>query len=284
MIGGLVGGVLGDRFGRRTALLGSVIAFAVLTIADRLRQLASAMLGVLRFLAGIGLGGAMPNAATLASEYVPRRQRPFAVTLTIVCIPLGGFLASSMASLVAPAYGWRALFIVGGVVPIVLAALLWKVLPESPRYLASRRERWPELARMLRRMGHDVPRRCRRIVEARGSRRRAAGQGRRSAICSRRGSARHHRPVRLVLLLPDGQLRRHPAVPSMLRDAGEFTPAAAPGGLQWVNIGGVVGAVLGALVIQRFGSRVTMLGMSAAAIVCSMSWPACSSIPPTRWR
>ena len=59
-------------------------------------------------------------------------------------------------------------------------------------------------------------------------------------------------------------------VPSMLRDAGKFTPAAAAGGLQWVNVGGVIGAVLGALVIQRLGSRLTMLGMSAAAIVCSM--------------
>jgi MFS family permease len=52
------------------------------------------MLGVYRFLAGLGLGGAMPNAATLASEYVPRRHRPFAVTLTIVCIPLGGTVAA----------------------------------------------------------------------------------------------------------------------------------------------------------------------------------------------
>src|SRR5688572_13685002 len=111
MIGGAVGGLLGDRYGRRTALLGSVIAFAVLTLAIAFVDSIFA-LGVLRLIAGIGLGGAMPNAATLASEYVPRRQRPFAVTLTIVCIPLGGFLASSMASLVAPAYGWRALFIV----------------------------------------------------------------------------------------------------------------------------------------------------------------------------
>jgi AAHS family 4-hydroxybenzoate transporter-like MFS transporter len=59
-------------------------------------------------------------------------------------------------------------------------------------------------------------------------------------------------------------------VPSMLRDEGGFTPAAAASGLQWVNIGGVVGAILGALVIQRLGSRVTMLGMSAVAIVCSL--------------
>ena len=115
------------------------------------------MLATPRFLAGVGLGGAMPNAATLASEYVPRRQRPFAVTLTIVCIPLGGAIAGELAARVIPAYGWRMLFTIGGVIPIVLALVLWKVLPESPRYLAKRRERWPELTRTMRRIGHDIP-------------------------------------------------------------------------------------------------------------------------------
>ena len=110
MIGGLIGGVLGDRLGRRTALLGSVLAFAVLTLAIAFVD-SIEMLATLRFLAGVGLGGAMPNAATLASEYVPRRQRPFAVTLTIVCIPLGGAIAGELAARVIPAYGWRMLFI-----------------------------------------------------------------------------------------------------------------------------------------------------------------------------
>jgi AAHS family 4-hydroxybenzoate transporter-like MFS transporter len=79
MIGGLVGGMLGDRYGRRTALLGSVLAFAVLTISIAFVN-SIPMLGLLRFISGIGLGGAMPNAAAHASEYEPRRQRPFAVT------------------------------------------------------------------------------------------------------------------------------------------------------------------------------------------------------------
>src|SRR4029079_1371866 len=134
MIGGLLGGVLGDRYGGRTAPLGSVLAFSVLTIAIAFVDSVFA-LGVLRFIAGIGLGGAMPNAATLASEYVPRRQRPFAVTLTIVCIPLGGFAASSMAAWVGPTYGWRALFIIGGIVALVPAAVLGQEVPAYPRSL-----------------------------------------------------------------------------------------------------------------------------------------------------
>ena len=102
----------------------------------------------------------MPNAATLASEYVPRKQRPFAVTMTIICIPLGGVVAAEMAARIIPDYGWRALFQAGGVLPIILAVVLWKVLPESPRYLAARKERWPELTRRAAQDGpHDPGRR-----------------------------------------------------------------------------------------------------------------------------
>jgi AAHS family 4-hydroxybenzoate transporter-like MFS transporter len=67
--------MLGDRIGRRTALLFSMISFAALTLAISFAN-GIAMLSVLRFLAGLGLGGAMPNAAALASEYVPKRRRP----------------------------------------------------------------------------------------------------------------------------------------------------------------------------------------------------------------
>ena len=127
VIGGFIGGYIGDRVGRRMALLGSVISFGALTILVSFANDVTT-LTALRFFAGLGLGGAMPNAAALASEYVPLRQRPSAVTLTIVCIPLGGTLAGFTGALVLPAYGWRALFLVGGSLPLILAALLWKVL------------------------------------------------------------------------------------------------------------------------------------------------------------
>src|SRR4029453_4068581 len=99
MIGGAIGGGLGGRLGRRIALLGSVITFGLLTMLVSVAG-GVGVLTLLRFFAGLGLGGAMPNAAALSSEYVPRRHRPFAVTLTIVCIPLGGSLAGFVGGLV----------------------------------------------------------------------------------------------------------------------------------------------------------------------------------------
>src|SRR6195256_3887966 len=261
MVGGAIGGMIGDRSGRRVALLGSVVSFGVLTI---LVSFASGvtMLTVLRFFAGLGLGGAMPNAAALSSEYVPRRQRPFAVTLTIVCIPLGGSLAGLVGGEVLPRFGWRGLFLVGGIVPLVMAAALLKVLPESPRYLARLPERWPQLRALLRRLGHRVPDDA-VFVDA-------------TEKAVTRASARE-------LLVPE--YRRDTLalcasfffcllsvyvgvnwVPSMLVGAG-FDVGTASYGLTAFNLGGVVGAILGAVVIMRLGSRLTMLVMAAGAVV-----------------
>ena len=270
MIGGLIGGVLGDRLGRRTALLGSVLAFAVLTLAIAFVD-SIEMLATLRFLAGVGLGGAMPNAATLASEYVPRRQRPFAVTLTIVCIPLGGAIAGELAARVIPAYGWRMLFTIGGVIPIVLALVLWKVLPESPRYLAKRRERWPELTRTMRRIGHDIPD---DVEYAEAAAATATVPVKSISIGSLFGPTFVRDTLALCASFFFCLMVNYIVIlllPAMLtaKDVG-FTQPAASRALAMSNYGGVAGAVLGALVIQRLGSRITMLGMSAGAIVCAL--------------
>src|SRR4029077_1743359 len=136
---------------------------------------------------------------------------------------------------------------------------------ESPRYLATRRERWPELVRVLRKCGHNVPDDA-VFVEAHT----AAGEPARKATIGELFSPRFLRDTTglfgsfffcLMVNYVAIQL-----VPSMLRDAGKFAPAAAAGRLQVVNIGGVAGVIVGTLVIQRLGSRITMLGMSVAAI------------------
>src|SRR4029079_15159194 len=99
-------------------------------------------------------GGARASPGALWSADGPIRQRPFAVTLTIVCIPLGGSLAGLVGGQLLPRFGWRGLFLVGGIVPLVIAAVLLRVLPESPRFLARRPNRWPQLRALLQRLGH----------------------------------------------------------------------------------------------------------------------------------
>src|SRR5688572_23097606 len=267
MIGGLVGGFLGDKLGRRTALLGSVVVFSVLTFAIAFAS-SIEMLGALRFLAGLGLGGAMPNAATLASEYVPKKQRPFAVTLTIVCIPLGGVLAGELAARIIPSYGWRALFVAGGIIPAVLAVVLWKVLPESPRYMASRREHWPELTRMMRRIGHDVGDDVDyREAATPGAPKGAAGIGTLFGPAYLRDTLALSASFFFCLLVNYLVILLLPVV--LTSPGNGFSLPEASRALRDSNFGGVAGAIFGAILIQRFGSRLTMLGMSAAAVVCA---------------
>jgi len=260
MVGGAIGGLVGDRFGRRIALLGSVVAFGILTVLVSFAG-GVTMLTALRFFAGLGLGGAMPNAAALSSEYVPRRQRPFAVTLTIVCIPVGGSLAGFVGGQILPRFGWRGLFLVGGILPLVMAAVLLKVLPESPRYLARLPERWPQLRTLLRRLGHQVPDDAlfvdatEKAVTRVSPRELLVPEYRRDtlALCA---------SFFFCLLSVYVGVNW---VPSMLVGAG-FDVGTASYGLTAFNLGGVVGAILGAVMIMRLGSRLTMLVMAAGAI------------------
>ena len=260
MVGGFIGGFIGDRFGRRVALLGSVVSFGALTLLVSCAG-GVGVLTLLRFFAGIGLGGAMPNAAALSSEYVPRRQRPFAVTLTIVCIPLGGSLAGIVGGQILPRFGWQGLFLAGGILPLSMAAVLLKVLPESPRFLARRPERWPQLRKLLRRLGHQV---ADDAVFVDGAEKTVtqASAGELLLPDYRRDTMALCASFFFCLLSVYVGINW---VPSMLVGAG-FDVGTASYGLTAFNLGGVVGAILGAMVIMRVGSRLTMLVMAAGAI------------------
>lgn len=155
VLGTIVGGALGDRVGRRPMLIASVLIFGVATGCTAWAGSLTA-LAAFRTIAGFGLGGAMPNAATLLAEFAPRRKRSLAVTLGIVCIPLGGVGGGMIAAYILPVFGWRALFAIGGILPLIVAAVLILALPESPRYLVTRPSRRDELVRLLARLGHEI--------------------------------------------------------------------------------------------------------------------------------
>jgi AAHS family 4-hydroxybenzoate transporter-like MFS transporter len=261
MVGGAIAGLVGDRIGRRVALIGSVILFGVMTLAAAAVSGVVA-LGVLRFIAGLGLGGAIPNAAALASEYVPKRHRPFAVTLTIVCVPLGATVAALFGGLILPVLGWRSLFVIGGLMPLALAIILWRALPESPRYLARRPERWPELVQTLRRVGSDIPATASFVDES--ERYVASASTRELFVPELRRDT-----LALWCAFFFGLLAVYTAfnwVPSMMTGAG-LPLSVATNGLAAFNLGGVGGAIAGGLLIARIGSRITMLTMTAGAIL-----------------
>ena len=231
-IGTMIAGVLGDRFGRRTMLIASVMLFGAMTcligFTGDLWQL-----GALRFLSGLGLGGAMPNATAIAAEYTPARRRALAVTLTIVCIPLGGLVAGLIARTILPGMGWQALFFVAGALPLVVGLILLAALPESPSFTAG-----------------APPRQKAGLADLFGP-----------AI------------LRDTLALWSAFFACLLAVyavfswaPTMLTEAG-FPPATASDGLSAFNLGGVGGAVLAAGFIMQIGSRRSLLTLSAIALI-----------------
>ena len=261
MVGGAIAGFAGDRFGRRTALLSSVVVFGVTTFgAAMVHDIPS--LAVLRLLAGLGLGGAMPNAAALAAEYVPKRQRAFAVTLTIVCVPLGGSFAGLLGIRILPIVGWRMLFVLGGVIPIAAAVVLRFLMPESPRFLARHQSRWKELVATLRRMGHHL--------DADVAFEDKAEQSTASvSIGSLFRPEFRHDTLALWAAFFSCLLSVYFGLSwlAVLLSGAGFAISVASAGITVFNLGGVLGALLGGVAIGRLGSRRSMLAMSAAAVV-----------------
>jgi AAHS family 3-hydroxyphenylpropionic acid transporter len=130
----LFGGWLADRIGRKKVLIGSVLLFGLFSLATAHVWDYQSLLAA-RFMTGLGLGAALPILIALSSEAADERNRSVAVSVTYAGIPLGGALASVLGMLNVGG-GWRGLFYVGGVVPLLIAFLLILLLPESRAYLS----------------------------------------------------------------------------------------------------------------------------------------------------
>lgn len=137
MVGAFIAGPLADRFGRKTVLLLSVLCFGSWSLAACFSQ-DVASLTVMRFLTGLGLGGAMPQAITLTSEYCPQRRRAVLVTSMFCGFTLGSALGGVVAAHLVPVHGWRSVLLLGGVLPLLCLPLLYICLPESVRFLVQR--------------------------------------------------------------------------------------------------------------------------------------------------
>ena len=137
VVGSLSAGPLADRFGRKTVLSISVLIFGLACLASAL----SAGLNQLvawRFITGIGLGAAMPNAVTMMNEYCPEARRATLTNAMFCGFPLGAALGGFLAAWMIPHLGWRSVLLLGGFAPLVLAILILFLLPESARYMVAK--------------------------------------------------------------------------------------------------------------------------------------------------
>jgi AAHS family 4-hydroxybenzoate transporter-like MFS transporter len=136
MIGALVFGPLADRVGRKAIIIFSTAAFGLGALATVLAHDIPALL-VIRFLTGLGLGGAMPNTVAMTSEYNPHRRRATMVMIMFCGFSIGAALGGMLASDLIPRFGWRSVFLVGGIAPLIMVPILIWRLPESVRFVAT---------------------------------------------------------------------------------------------------------------------------------------------------
>jgi MFS transporter, AAHS family, 4-hydroxybenzoate transporter len=263
-LGTAVLGTLGDRIGRRPMLIGCVLLFSLVTVAIAFVN-SIPPLYALRFLGGLGLGGAMPNATALLAELTPARRRSIGVTCGIVGIPVGGTIGGFVAAELLPTYGWQSLFFVGGVLPLVVAGVMLLMLPESPRYLVKRSGRREDLVKVLGRMGYTVDPTATFIETGEKKVEKASID----ALLSpdyRRDTLGLWGAMFFTLLSVYGVVNW---LPAMLGEAG-YMPSMTSTGLMVFNLGGVVTALGGALCFSRFGSRKSLLTMAAGAVIASV--------------
>jgi AAHS family 4-hydroxybenzoate transporter-like MFS transporter len=262
MLGAILLAPLADRVGRRRVIVYSCVAFGILTLltvwASSLNQLL-----VLRFFTGLGLGSALPNAIGLASEYAPHKRRSMIVMFVGSGISLGAIGAGAAAAQLVAPYGWPSLFVVGGLLPLVLAAFLARFLPESIRFAAVLPNGQAEAKRLLRNIkpGLDDDREV-RIVSA-------DPEGGKATVADLFKDGRTVMTLCMWLAFFMSLLNVYLAInwlPTSLNASG-FTEPQAAVMTSLYHVGGVVGTYAIGLLMDRLGAhRMVLVALLLAVI------------------
>jgi AAHS family 4-hydroxybenzoate transporter-like MFS transporter len=159
LVAGLVGpflfGTLGDRIGRRSSMIAAVLMIGIFGVISGYCTSVVSLI-ITRFVAGIGMSGALAVTVAAVNEFAPRRLRATFVTIVFSGTTIGSGLPGLVAPGLLVAHGWQSLFFIGGVVPVVLALAIYLFLPETPKFLCLREGRHDELAKLLRRLDPQV--------------------------------------------------------------------------------------------------------------------------------
>lgn len=266
-VGTSVGGRIGDRYGRRAALIGAAFWFGVTAMLTALcRDVTS--FSILRFITGLGLGAAVPNATALVAEWMPEKSRNYALTVISVGVPCGGIVGAALASWLIPAYGWPAAFLVGGGLPLLLGLVMIGALPESPILLARRGDADDRIAQLVAQAGGTAtgPFAPPPVV---------AQGGQVFAPSLRRSTIGMSLAFFAALMAVYALLSW---VPVLLTGAG-FAMASAIRGAMILNLSGVATSFALTWLMLRIGSRRTMIGTICGGLVALAVWAALLSMP-----
>jgi AAHS family 4-hydroxybenzoate transporter-like MFS transporter len=152
-VGALFVGPISDRKGRKPVIFVAMVLCAVGTFGALISGSITTMV-VWRFIAGIGLGAALPNVATIMAEYSPERSRARLLAAMYVGFSLGAASAGFSAAKLLPLFGWKGMLVLGGALPAICAALVLAGLPESVRFMVVQSATAEHIGRVLSRLGN----------------------------------------------------------------------------------------------------------------------------------
>jgi len=235
VVGYIACGPIADRIGRRPLIIVSVVWFGVCTLLTVFVDSVTA-LWIMRFVTALGLGGAVPTGIAQAADYAPAKYRDAMTVAVTTGLTAGATLSGLLGASLIQNFGWQSVFVVGGVLPLLLAPALWLWLPEAPNFRTVAAA--PSPAKPLSGFA--------RLFE-------------------------NQYALRTVLLWGYAFLifttfyALVSWVPTLLLSFG-FTPAQAPIGIAALGIGGVIGNIILAALAARFGARSVLIGIAIVAI------------------
>jgi AAHS family 4-hydroxybenzoate transporter-like MFS transporter len=155
-IGAMAFGPIADRIGRKSTLIFAVALFGAMTIATALSSSFTLLL-IYRFVAGLGLGGAIPCFIAMGAEYAPARSRATYTAIMWAGFPAGNAVGGFLNSYLIAHFEWPMVFLAAGVPTLTTAALLWFLMPESLRFQIARGQVGPQTQRVMRAINPGLP-------------------------------------------------------------------------------------------------------------------------------
>lgn len=267
-IGSVILGWVGDRIGRKKAY---IICLGLIFIGSALCYFANTIgeLFAWRLLMGLGIGGLTPLATTLVSEWTNKKMRSIVVAAVIVSIPLGGTLGGFVFRALEPEYGWRSMFAVGAIVPLILFVLFAFLLPESPKYMAKHAALHKRLAKALNQL----------VKEERfdGSETFYVAEGGKQsgnwfATILNSDFRRRTILIWIAFIVNSFVLYVFTSQIPLLLDTAGLSSDVSSMGLQYFSSGAILGSLGGAVMIGWFGSKYTgtvlaALGGAASVLI-----------------